>query len=353
MKMACVRLGKFRCRFGFTLLELLVSMSILALLGVILIGTVNSVSGLTQRTTGKIEIFEEGRHAFDRMTHVIGQATLNEYIDYYNLATNKFMAESTGSMTAFIAGDTRRYSDLQFTSGLASDFANNGNLTGVAANYSGHAAFFAAPLGSSTSSRLLTQALNAVGYYVVYEDDSADLPSYISTARAAKSSPSTYHYNLKEVLQPTENASFYSPGAFIPGAGSWINSAAQSSAHTLASNVIALVMYPMEGGTSTTSLFAASSYAYDSRIANATPQPVQQHRLPPNLQITMVVLDKKSATRWCTDVTPPLTKPDAPTGLFTNPDQFKNDLNALCAYLNTKHFNYRVFNTVIPLKSTL
>jgi uncharacterized protein (TIGR02599 family) len=93
---------------GFSILEMLVSTAILAVLMGLLFSVLNSGTKLWSTGASKIQAFQEARAAYEVMTRKIGQATLNVYWDY---ETNSF-------------GDPIRYkrqSELQFLSGPTSD----------------------------------------------------------------------------------------------------------------------------------------------------------------------------------------------------------------------------------------
>ena len=339
--------GKRRGLPAFTLLELLVTMAVLALLGVILLGTVSSVSGLMQRTSGKIEAFQGARLAFDRITRALGQCTLNEYLDYYSTSTQKFLAETTtaSDKQSFIPQDYRRYSDLNFRSGPVAGFSSLGSSVS-------QAVFFQAPLGFSNNSiyRPLRQSLNAVGYFVQYGDDTSELPAFVATDRTARGTPPVYQFRLKEVQQPTELAKFYETGA------DWIASATEAAnVNSLAANIIALIILPkMPDPTTPGATIPKSAYTYDSRIANATPQPQEQHTLPPIVQVALVAIDKKSAQRVCVDAAPPdLIKGPAGEVLFADTSKFSDDLKLLGEGLAKQNLNYRIFTTGVRLKSSL
>ncbi len=67
---------------AFTLVELLVSTAIIALLMVILAQMTGQTSNTWHYTSSKAEQFRDARNAFDTMTRRISQATLNTYWDY-------------------------------------------------------------------------------------------------------------------------------------------------------------------------------------------------------------------------------------------------------------------------------
>ena len=69
---------------GFTILEVLVATTVLMLLMVVLFGIFSGVTSAWTRSTQRIDAFQSARVAFDRVTRMLSQATLNVYWDYDN-----------------------------------------------------------------------------------------------------------------------------------------------------------------------------------------------------------------------------------------------------------------------------
>ena len=67
-----------RNRTGFTLLELLVSLTILSIIVVMLLQIINSASTNWQRVTDNAKAFESARAAFELLQQTLSQATLAE-----------------------------------------------------------------------------------------------------------------------------------------------------------------------------------------------------------------------------------------------------------------------------------
>ena len=82
-----VDLKSGRHRLAFTLIEVLLSTAVLAVLVVLFASMVAQTSALWKRTTGKVEQFRQARNGFERMTSQLAQATLNTYWDYDNPTT--------------------------------------------------------------------------------------------------------------------------------------------------------------------------------------------------------------------------------------------------------------------------
>ena len=95
--------------FAFTLVELLVSTTLIGLLMALLLSSVNQSQQVMTRTTAKVKQFQAARAAFDVMTRRLSQAKLNTY--YRAFDSDSTTESSTYSFT--------RESDLQILSGPA------------------------------------------------------------------------------------------------------------------------------------------------------------------------------------------------------------------------------------------
>ena len=292
---------------GFSLIEVLVSFAVLALIMVMLLSITDATSKTWKGTTEKMQAFEEARAAFDRITSLLGQATLNPYWDYDDLQ-NPTKYERT--------------SELQF---LSLPMRVMGK---AAAAFPTHGIFFQAPTGkvaSQTNFGGMPLLLNAYGYFVEYGPDErpAWLPSSVSTKN---------RFRLKEWRVPSENWTLYqnssgSGGKAYLGSASynWIN-LADPAAKILAENVIALVVYPKNTASTTvsTSLAEADTFVYNSRTDSTTTEGQnQKHQLPPEVEVIMVAIDETSALRKWNNAS------DAPAltaGLFQKPKIAASDL---------------------------
>lgn len=273
-------------RRAFTLVELLVAMAILSLLLVLMTSMTDQVARVWKRTSGTISAFQESRAAFETITRKLSQATLDTYWDYDPPIS------AGGAPSSYV-----RRSDLHFLSGPANDL-----LTGVSwIQPIGHAIFFGAPLGYSSSSSSNTVPLgslmNAKGFFVHRGSNSAQLPNFLKSII-----PTRERYRLMEFWQPTEQFSVYdvSPTDLDanPNLGrDWYKKPLESQpqlARPLAENVIALVLWPQRARTDVGTPLT-SDYRYDTREYLSDPAAsVSRNLLPPTVQVTMVVLDDES-----------------------------------------------------------
>jgi uncharacterized protein (TIGR02599 family) len=304
---------------GFTLVELMVAMSVFVLLAFIVFSITNETNRLFQSTTGKIESFQAARAGFESMTRRISQATLNTYWDYVNAAGQprpefpppndpQYAAKLT-AYNNFQPSRYSRYSELHFIIGQAS------RLITANQSWSGdpspvrptHAIFFQAPLGfvDQPETKSLDKLLNACGYYVEFNSDKPDMPPFIATS---PSKNFRYRYRLMEFTQPSKDFSVYEfPAAQgSPNYNKWFNipltgSPAQPApTRPLAENVVALVIWPKRSpqDDATANNVLAPNYEYDSRTSSSTtPQNLHRHQLPPMVQVTMIAIDEPSAVR--------------------------------------------------------
>lgn len=318
---------------AFTLVELLVSMAVLALILLVTMSIVNSTQKISRQTTGQLSSFREAQAAFDSLTQKVGQATLNANFDYD---------------PPFNEGDPEDYvreADLHFVSGAASD------LVPASLDRRGHAIFFQAPLGFTDRPLgvgvQLTNLLNAVGFFVTYGDDSGWRPDFLDSI----SSPSK-RYRLMQVVQSSERLAVYAKEMTAANRFDWFQEplgATPALARPIAENVIAAVILPKESTAGSTTPLT-TDYSYDTKayLEDATAE-LSRNQLPPFLQVTLVALDEASAIRFEQKFggTAPLLQPGA---LFTNPANYDADMDRLTAFLGEEGLSYRVFKTNILIR---
>lgn len=307
--------------FAFTLVEMLVGLAVLMLILVLLLTVVNQTTQGVRRTSAQVDAFQQARTAFDIMAQTISQATLNTYWDYYNAAGER---RTPANAATFQPAKYGRASDLHFL------IRQNGHL--------GEAIFFAAPIAFSRDAQKAQSEglLNACGYFVEFGDSAPFQPALYSGS-------SQYRYRLMQSLQTTEEFSVFSDNT-----SGWI-SATEGEKWPIATNVIALIIQPRLSVAEDAAGAALSvDYQYDSRAGTAT----QYARLPPVLQLTMVVIDEVSANRLITGSAEPSKISSALTGKFENPLNYKTDIKDLESKLAEAQINYRIFTTAIALRES-
>ncbi|CAN5490379.1 hypothetical protein BH09VER1_BH09VER1_51780 [soil metagenome] len=320
---------------AFTLLELLVSMAILAILLVFASRLITMMTKTYQHAGGKLEVFESARLAMETMERAVRQAVLNPYIGY----------DSPSLPTKY-----ERESDMHFISGSARDLG----LTGGTAGYTPHGIFFQAPLGLSDLADLqsVNGMLCATGFFLAYADDPNKLGLPSADKLAAR-----YRYRLMQFLAPTESLDLYkftiqdttADGKTFPiGNTAWkatdwfsVPIASKLYCHVLAENVVAFAVLPSVGGK------AAQSYLYNSRDSAES---ATLNQLPQSLKIVMAVIDSVSAGRLDNQATP---TPLLTGNLFSDPASFDSDMASLETQLSQHKppLNYRIFVSDIPIQA--
>lgn len=329
---------------GFTLIELLVAMAILTLILGFVFSLTNMAGKSLQYSSAKIEAFASARSAFDLMTRTIGSATLNTYYDYYNSSRQRLTPANASSFVPALYG---RYSELEFVCGK--------NLVQLPRKQVTHSIFFQTPLSYTqiASSSGLSSLLNAVGFYIEFNNDSAERPPFFNPTT------SRWRYRLMQLVQPTEKLSIYKD--ISAPSHAWFTdaiSATPQPARVLAENIIACVICPRmaEDGTTVSSL--TTNYEYDSNIALAAPsiswtsgsQPVSMNQLPPTVRVVLIALDERSMTRLQGSSSMPPDLGFNYNNVFQTSANLEADLATVSAALTAKKLNFRIFQTDVAIR---
>ncbi|QIF01013.1 Verru_Chthon cassette protein C [Roseimicrobium sp. ORNL1] len=343
---------------AFTLVELLVSMTVLTILLLIVTNVISETQKAWSQASSRVSQFREARAAFDVLTRNISQATLNTYWDYKRSNPNDI---------AEVPSKYERTSELSFIVGQGSALLRNSSNS---QNVSSHAIFFQAPLGNTQEGENanLTNLLCARGYYVLYGNDAPFLPGFLP-ANYAKN-----RFRLMEYSPTAETNRIYADG-FRPtdsnNSSVWFErdamapisatetAANRSPARPIAENIIALIISPRvspkEAG-SVDPTYIAPFYDYDStKRANQSAQSPDgqgtQHLIPPLLEVTMVALDGPSAEKLELQTHSPNFVSEAGAA-FTNANSYQGDIQALEDELIKRRLNFRVFRATIPMRSS-
>jgi uncharacterized protein (TIGR02599 family) len=376
--------SRLRARAGFTLIEIMLA----AVITVVLVGILLQITTLASTTvtlsTQKLSAFATARTAFDTITKNLSQATLNTYLDYYD--ANGLRRTDTNSDINNVGGATfvpvsfGRASDLQFVI-----------QTNQSKSYYGQEVYFQAPRSYSTDASIqsVQGLLNACGYYVQFGDSHLFQPGVVTAAK--------YRYRLMQGLEPTENLKVFTATA-VSGTGSttdssstWLTNIQNGSGKgsidvtPIADNVIALVAWPRlsvnNDATGYQLLPASHAFSYDSQanVAPSTTSPYYQNatadQLPPDVEVTMVVLDEASMVREeamvaasaaalpsaqqaaASALPPPDIEADL-AGRFTKADNYATDITGLAKALSGKQpsgtggLNFQIFNTTVALRES-
>lgn len=386
-------------RSGFTLVELLLSMTILAILMVIVTSVISMTQKTWARSNAKASQFREARMAFDILARNVSQATLNTYMG------NEFddsLGVDAGGVTRKKPTSYVRKSELQFVSGKTADLLGNA----PASEYPGHGVFFQATLGvgsltKSTDDTIantenMVNLLCGRGYFVQWGSDQAFRPPFLGSTVKVRN-----RYRLME-FSPTAEANqiYYDPNpATVTGSLSklsflvrrpitersraWFldaklasqqaqatdSKAGRGFVRPVADNILCLVVSPQrETGTGAGDPSSiAPNYEYDSVLktnpgasapASNSPQGTQ-HLLPPLLKITLVALDAASGEKLAEAASEGLRQSlaDKMSGLFSDArnyssasSKYRMDLQTIEEFLTVNRLNYRVFSTTLIMK---
>jgi uncharacterized protein (TIGR02599 family) len=324
---------------AFTILEILVSFAVLAILLVILTTMISRTSSVWSYTRGQVEQFREARDAFDALTRRLGEATLGTYMDYEDA---NGLTRTAATKASFVPKTYGRQSELRFLSGPG--------ITGDS-----HAIFFQSPLGrtSDNSSSGGARLLNTVGYFLEYGDDSAFLPAFVKARTRLR---------LMEFCEPADKLSVYT---YTSGAATaadktsrkWFTTALNAQERPVsiaAENIVALILLPalpatdLQAGNYTESSLAPA-YLYDSTSRAADPALNPRNQLPPLIRVTMIAIDELSASRLGDSGFANLRS--AVSTRFRNASAYASDLEELETELTDLKVNYRIFTSTVILKN--
>lgn len=349
-------------RSGFSLVELLVSITVLSVMLLMIVSLLSTTQQTWSSAKTRVSQFRDARVAFEAMTRNISQATLNTYLDYYDEQGNRIEPvydDSYNSNSPPIEPDHYdRYSELHFL------VDNAANLFGATVPSSTHAIFFQAPLGDTAQEdyRVLGNLLNARGYFVVFSDDRLQSPAFLRNKVVPK-----WRFRLMEYRPPSERNQIYeTPEDFTDWYGSDFNEILRNS-RVIADNVIALVISPVTSADSEdpNRFDIAPDYKYTSQKEQGAggTDPVsrrQRHQLPPLLKITMVAMDEESANRLLLNEETEVSEL-VPAGLFVDAAAFDDDLKELEDFLAKRGdfedvegltINYRIFSATVSIRGS-
>lgn len=318
---------------GFTLVELMVSISVLAVIFLIASYIIEGAHRTWRVTEASVTQYQEARSSFESMGQRIARAQLNPRLDYEyrNMLPVRYKKET----------------ELHFLNGRAED------LVGGGSSRPGHAIFFQAPLGMSWDPRYhdLNHLLNAWGFFVEYGSDEAWAPSIV---RSNPRYQPRYRFRLMEFRQPAEDLVIYS--TFDPADRSWYRDyLTPENVKVVAENVIALVLTPLSPGERDPH-WLAPEYAYDSRMPESMGNPAVaraiRHELPPVVRITLIAIDEKTALRFETEEgEPPEELMVFKVAPFARAEEYDQDLAEVEKHLDSISAGYRVFTSTVAIRN--
>lgn len=344
---------------AFTLVELMVSVSIIVVLTGVLLGALSQMGTLWRKVSGKSEQFREATAAFETMTTRLAQATLDTHLEYDN----------PSKPTKY-----RRDSNLRFISGSAQSLVGT---PPAGCKQPTHAVFFQGPFGETAKPiyQPYENLLCTWGYFLEVGDERERLPDFLQDVIQSRFRP-----RLHEFRQPTESNAIYrltSVMAAQPYSGrEWFQQPMVKNPRTatvIAENIVALVITPrlspldekeVKGAsTDLDSSPLAPAYEYDSsplggsnkgdsRHKDGRLNPV--HQLPPMLQVTMVAVDDMGSDKlgYAADNLDPLHLENK----FKTSNEFSKDMllvggeDSVEGQLVARRINYRIFTTNVVIR---
>ena len=319
---------------AFTLVELLVAMTILGVMLLLLAQLLDSVQRAWNYSESRVSQFREARVAFDQIAKNLSQATLNTYWDYEYDSNN-------------IVKNYKRQSELHFVTLQGEDLGSTKDGTIL-----GHSIFFQAPLGFSNKYRNLNNLIVSRGYYLIFGSDERFKPSIV------KAEP-MHRFRIMEYRPPAEENQIYIDGdeerlrSQPPKYTKWYKDRLEKFSNPLAENIVAFVVSPrdtveqtQESQTDTYSRIA-KNYTFDSN--EHTDRRFMQ-QVPPLVRITMVAIDDPSAIRLEGESGSGMPELVA-SSLFQDTSRFSDDLEQLKEDLTKKNVNHKVFSTMVAIRS--
>ena len=349
---------------GFTLVELLVSVAIFALLMVVVLNLIGVAQNAVTTQRARSGEFREARAVLERMADAVSGATLHSYWAYGDYNTHRRV-------------DYVRTSDGHFVSGPV------GSLLAADHPAPGHGVFFQTLEGQAPGpdGSVVGQPFNLVqclGFYVDFNSDLEFRPAFLRDATDLY--PERRRFRLMEFRLPSEESVIYSSEVDLNNESTPRNQAmrwfrgpfrnggsVRDHSIILADNVLGLIIAPryvvveMQGGNlsenSTVTTLPARDFLFDSREAQwgAAGQKAEatMHQLPPALEVTLVVTDESSYSRQASalgeDELAAAVR-DAFAGLFADYNDIDDDLQELEERLNELGLNHRLFSTNIGIR---
>ena len=377
---------------GFTLVELIASAAVIALLMLMLVQMSRSTGDTWRHGMSKAEEFRESRRAFEVVTRRLALATLNTYWDYQ---WGKGVDPSTidqSKPNAPAPTGYRRESELRFRV-LQMD-----KVATELGYHPTHGVFFQSPTGGEDSTDAywssfytkptdvgpvsrLDSLLASWGYFLEVSDVTTTMPPFL-----AKGATPQYRSRLMEFREDAKNLSIYKIGNET-ASDEWFTRPLSLTdqtrpVHPVAENIIAMVMLPKLSATDEKSRrdnaaisaqyrLLSPTYDYDSKAhnnyglapegipVNALPNQINPYnQLPPIVQVAMFALDQNSATRLAANAQQQKSL-DLTTllqGLFQKAEDFeahdevKGDLAELESRLHDRQLNYRLFVSDVSIR---
>jgi uncharacterized protein (TIGR02599 family) len=337
---------------GFTLVEIMVSVAILAIILTFIAELIGQAQRSWSRAGARVSQFREARKAFDWMVRNLGQATINPSVHYvYAGGEDPRIPSGSGKGLHSAPDGYGRFSELQFICGRAEKFVGSGD-----GKPSGHAVFFQAPLGATDLDVSIPTALTPVGFFVKETSDTQTRPDFLGQTGVKERK----RHRLFLYKGMTEHNTIYDASSVEKMARNgrqdapWIGDLNdEGRVNPLADNIVLLVIAPRlaEDGSGVRDPYEiASDYEFNSASNGLQPnQAATDYQIPPLVDITMVALDESSAAR-VVDESIDLNL----SALFkkSSKQSYRDDIKSLQENLREKRLDFRIFSTTVPLRNS-
>lgn len=354
---------------AFTLVELLLSMSVLAIIMVLMADVVVRTQNTMSQATAHVGEFQEARAALDAVSSSLSQAVMD--------ASWSYKRNAAGAATGY-----ERVSDHHFILGPASD------LVGAGAE-AGQAMFFQAPLGFAGSftdvpgsgapavpgTERLHALMNAWGFYVKYDTDLAYRPGFLKDGTATKLYPERKRFRLMQYSQPAEKSILYSKTFALnrktakTQALQWYQTDLVANSRPVAENILAMILVPYSANVTVTNSGEGYSdvkvepdplYAYDTRDfqwngSNAVSSS-RRHQLPPKVLVTLFASEEKSYDKYVAnsgddeDAAAQKVR-DVFKGRFAKYSDYEKDMTEVEKALGGLGLHFKALNATVTLRS--
>ncbi|HSI61881.1 MAG TPA: Verru_Chthon cassette protein C [Candidatus Saccharimonadia bacterium] len=339
-------------RVGFTLVEVLLSITILSVVLVTTTMLLDASLGQLRIAEARLAQFREAQAAFETMSLRLAGCDISPYYgyEYQNQDQNTVpIGHKLQSDLHFVSGPARSGPQPLFASG----------------QHPGHAIFFHGTYGFTEDDNWsgFGTLLNSWGFFVEFGDDSTTRAAFLNGTGGA---PRRYRFRLRELQVPAEQVRTYAAKLNSESTQekifAWFrdSKAASGQVHTVAENILALIITPLvppgskdANGSDIGVNGLAPAYYYDTRNyqhARTSQAESTRHRLPPLLNLTLIALDEASAQRL-EDLHGAAMPNLGMDLLFQDATRYHQDIQTLETSLQGLKLNYRVFSTTVRLRN--
>lgn len=281
---------------GMSLIELIVTMAVLALLFSILLGVVVQSQQVFQRANREISAAQLSREVFQVLRDKFRLATLSSVPRFFDSTNYSFQSPVT-------VDQVRPFSQLSYVSGPSAGLLNRD-----VNSFPGDAVFWPAQSGQAQlSGQTVSGLLEGLGCLVRYGDDSADFPTFLQAWRSVRyryrlmlyrEAPEQFTRRLQPNLATSFSLRWYHD--LLPDNLDPASSRVMPQSQVLGENVVALLVQPLQASGAPYSI-GRTYNSYDWSLAGAKDlEPTQGSsygRIPDTLRVGLVMLSPASAQR--------------------------------------------------------